>query len=98
VILALSLQSGTNGQNAASRLNFFDIDLLRYCAEERKGNVMVSPASIKATLAMLLEGASGATEGEIRSALRLSKERDEFREQLNLFLEGLKVKIKGTSL
>lgn len=73
------------------RLNYFDTDLLRYTAEDRKGNVMVSPASIKSTLAMILEGAVGITADEIRSALRLSPNKDEFREQLNLYLSVLKV-------
>ncbi|CAH0402318.1 unnamed protein product [Chilo suppressalis] len=99
-LLVITFQSVTNGQNQQpmSRLNFFDIDLLRYCAEERRGNVMVSPASIKATLAMLLEGSQGATEVEIRSALRLAPTKSEYREQLNLFLEGLKTNTTGVFL
>lgn len=74
-----------------SRLNFFDTDLLRYTAEDKRGNVMISPASIKSTLAMILEGASGSTAAEIRSALRLSPVKEEYREQLNLYLSLLKV-------
>ncbi|XP_022131136.2 uncharacterized protein LOC111004416 [Pieris rapae] len=81
-----------------SRLNFFDIDLLRYTAEDRPGNVMVSPASIKSTLAMILEGSAGATQDEIRSALRLSPYKDEFREQLNTYLNLLNVNTRGVSI
>ncbi|KAL4717226.1 hypothetical protein ACJJTC_017113 [Scirpophaga incertulas] len=95
MLLALPLGLLANYEKPMSRLNFFDIDLLRYCAEDRKGNVMVSPASIKATLAMVLEGAHGNTESEIRNALRLSPKKGEFREQLNLFLQGLKSNVSG---
>ncbi|XP_052744297.1 uncharacterized protein LOC112053547 [Bicyclus anynana] len=81
-----------------SRLNFFDTDLLRYAAEDRRGNVMVSPASIKSTLAMILESAAGDTEAEIRSALRLSPYKDELREQLNLYLASLNANTPGVKL
>ncbi|CAG9793497.1 unnamed protein product [Diatraea saccharalis] len=98
-LFVLTFQSViTNGQQPVSRLSFFDIDILRYCAEERRGNVMVSPASVKATLAMLLEGCQGATEVEIRSALRLAPSKEEYREQLNLYLEGLKTNTSGVIL
>nr|XP_032522704.1 uncharacterized protein LOC116774155 [Danaus plexippus plexippus] len=81
-----------------SRLNFFDTDLLRYLAENKKGNVLVSPASVKSTLSMILEGASGATEEEIRSALRLAPYKFEFREQLNIYLKALNVNTTGVVL
>ncbi|XP_049884514.1 uncharacterized protein LOC126379741 [Pectinophora gossypiella] len=81
-----------------SRLNFFDTDLLRYSCEDRKGNVVVSPASMKSTLAMILEGAGGATAAEIRSALRLSPDKDEFREQLNFYLSMLQGNKTGAIL
>ncbi|XP_050680312.1 leukocyte elastase inhibitor-like [Leptidea sinapis] len=85
-------------QAELSRFNFFDIDLLKYAAEDREGNVMVSPASIKSTLAMLLEGAGGITETELRSALRLSPFKDEFREQLNTYLSLLQVNTPGVKI
>ncbi|XP_072933677.1 uncharacterized protein [Epargyreus clarus] len=81
-----------------SRLHFFDIDLLRYATEDNSGNVMISPASIKSTLAMILEGARGNTESEIRSALRLSPNKEEYREQLNLYLSLLMSNKTGTLL
>ena len=74
-----------------SRLNFFDTDLLRYAAEDKVGNVIVSPASIKSVLAMIVEGSNGDTEAEIKSALRLSPYKDELRDQLNLYLSALYV-------
>ncbi|XP_046972380.1 uncharacterized protein LOC124539101 [Vanessa cardui] len=81
-----------------SRLNFFDTDLLRYTAEDKQGNVMVSPASIKSILAMLLEVTSGDTEAEIKSALRLSPYKDEVRDQLNLYLNALYANTSGVTL
>ncbi|XP_060806130.1 uncharacterized protein LOC106131445 [Amyelois transitella] len=81
-----------------SRLNFFDIDLLRYSAEDRTGNIMVSPASIKSILAVTLEGARGITEAEIRSALRLTPDKRDFREQLSLYVRALRVNSSGVSV
>ncbi|XP_059058744.1 uncharacterized protein LOC131852124 [Achroia grisella] len=92
VIIFITLQClrFTNGQRSdLARLNFFDIDLLRYSAEDRKGNVIFSPASIKSTLAMVLEGAKGATATEIRNALRLSSIKVDFRNQLYSYLKAL---------
>ncbi|XP_050556304.1 leukocyte elastase inhibitor [Spodoptera frugiperda] len=74
-----------------SRLNYFDIDLLRYVAEGKSGNVMVSPASIKSTLAMLMEGAQGATAREIQTALRLLPYKTDYREQLSQFMMDLEI-------
>ncbi|XP_026326291.1 glia-derived nexin-like, partial [Hyposmocoma kahamanoa] len=81
-----------------SRLNYFDTDLLRYFGEEKEGNVMISPASVKSILAMILEGAGGSTATEIRSALRLSLNKEEYREQLNLYLCALQANTTGTLL
>lgn len=96
VFLAAGLQSLDCREHVhpeISRLNFFDTDLLRYAAEDKKGNVLVSPASIKSILAMILEVSSGNTESEIKSALRLSPYKDEVRDQLNLYLNALYVSI-----
>lgn len=96
VFLAAGLQSLDCREHVhpeISRLNFFDTDLLRYAAEDKKGNVLVSPASIKSILAMILEVSSGNTESEIKSALRLSPYKDEVRDQLNLYLNALYVRI-----
>lgn len=96
VFLTAGLQSLDCRENVhpeISRLNFFDTDLLRYAAEDKKGNVLVSPASIKSILAMILEVSSGNTQAEIQSALRLSPYKDEVRDQLNLYLNALYVRI-----
>lgn len=74
-----------------NRQSFFDLELLRYSAENKKGNVMISPASIKSTLAMLLEGANGQTAAEIKTALRMSAQSDEFRDEVKVFLRAFEV-------
>ncbi|CAH0596279.1 unnamed protein product [Chrysodeixis includens] len=90
VLIFASCQSlDCQNRKPKSRLSFFDIDLLRYAAEDRKGNVMISPASIKSTLAMLLEGAEGTTASEIKTALRLSPVKTDFREELGMYLTAL---------
>lgn len=52
---------------------------------------MVSPASIKSTLAMLLEGAKGKTAEEIKAALRVSPKKDDFREEMRVFAKVFEV-------
>ncbi|KPJ15999.1 Serpin B10 [Papilio machaon] len=47
---------------------------------------------------MLLEGAAGDTAIEIRNALRLSPDKDEFREQLNAYLSVLKANDSDVTL
>ncbi|XP_063623557.1 leukocyte elastase inhibitor-like [Cydia splendana] len=93
-----SLECMDNSRPDNTRLNYFDTDLLRYTTEDRSGNVVVSPASIRSTLAMLLEGASGNTEAEIRSSLRLSPNKNEFREQLNVYLSALQFNTTAAKL
>uniref|UniRef100_A0A1Y1L261 Serpin domain-containing protein n=1 Tax=Photinus pyralis TaxID=7054 RepID=A0A1Y1L261_PHOPY len=53
-----------------SRFNFFDMELLD--SFDDKQNYFISPASIKATLAMVLEGARGSCALEIIRALRIT--------------------------
>ncbi|XP_050355221.1 uncharacterized protein LOC126776614 [Nymphalis io] len=98
LVAVRSFDCRENVPSDISRLNFFDTDLLRYTAEDKKGNVMVSPASIKSILAMILEVTSGETEAEIKSALRLSPYKDEVREQLNLYLNALYANTSGVTL
>uniref|UniRef100_A0A2A4K156 Serpin domain-containing protein n=1 Tax=Heliothis virescens TaxID=7102 RepID=A0A2A4K156_HELVI len=81
-----------------TRLNYFDIDLLRYVVEGKSGNVMVSPASIKSTLAMLLEGARGPTASQIQTALRLSPDKYDYREQLSGFMKDLETNTSSVTV
>ncbi|KOB69987.1 Serpin-11, partial [Operophtera brumata] len=100
-LLLFSFQSSDchHGRSvSSSRLNFFDIELLRYVAEGKPGNVMVSPASVKSTLAMLLEGAKGVTATEIRNALRLSTDADDRKVELIKYLNALNLKETSTVL
>ncbi|KAJ8711690.1 hypothetical protein PYW08_008644 [Mythimna loreyi] len=91
LIFASFLSLDCSTETSSSRLNYFDIDLLRYVAEGKSGNVMVSPASIKSTLAMLLEGARGTTAAEIQAALRLTPNKDDYRHQLSELMKDLRV-------
>ncbi|CAH1153432.1 unnamed protein product [Phaedon cochleariae] len=54
----------------ADRFNLFDIELLNAFTDTTT-NVFISPASIKTTLAMILEGAAGNCANEISEALRI---------------------------
>lgn len=40
---------------------------------------------------MLLEGAQGVTAAEIQTALRLIPNKDDYRQQLNIFMKDLQV-------
>lgn len=74
-----------------ARLNYFDTELLKSTVDDKDGNVMVSPLTIRNTLAMILEGAVGDTAVEISDALRLSRVKQDHRNELKLYLNGLKV-------
>lgn len=76
----------------SKRLNNFDVQLLRDTAEtSTSSNFMISPASIKSVLIMILEGARGNTAEEIRSVLRLPSDLTETRNLLNGYLSKLQV-------
>ncbi|XP_065200426.1 uncharacterized protein LOC135831674 isoform X2 [Planococcus citri] len=61
----------------SEKLNYFDKELLiKIYQTKQKENIALSPASIKVMLAMLLEGAAGYTEKELKEALRLPEEKD----------------------
>lgn len=59
---------------------------------EINGNFFVSPASMKATLAMILEGANGKCAEEIRNALRLRLDQADGQNKVRMLLNDLKVK------
>ncbi|CAG9855304.1 unnamed protein product [Phyllotreta striolata] len=59
-----------NAEDIAYRFNLFDVELLSTFSDS-KTNVLISPASIKTTLAMILEGAGGKCALEIQEALRI---------------------------
>ncbi|XP_063242332.1 leukocyte elastase inhibitor-like [Bacillus rossius redtenbacheri] len=72
-----------------NRFNFFDVELLREVCDAETGNVVVSPASVKAVLAMVLEGAQGDSAEQIRTALRLPASQQEIRSHLQKYLASL---------
>jgi serpin B len=64
--------SSTDAGELKVPLARFGVDLLAREAALTDGNVVVSPASLHAVLAMLLNGASGETAAEMRSALAVA--------------------------
>lgn len=74
------------------RFNFFDLDLLKAMASSQYGNLLLSPASIKFSLAMLLEGAGGNSAKEVKEALRLPDDEKVVRQQFYNLLNSLQVK------
>jgi serpin B len=75
----LPLKGHAQAQSAAARsltdpLGSFGLTLLAQQAEATPGNVVVSPASLHAVLAMLLNGARDQTAAEMRAALGLGSQ------------------------
>lgn len=73
------------------RFNFFDLELLKALASSQYGNLLLSPASIKVSLAMLLEGAGGNSAKQVKEALRLPDDEKVVRQYFNNFLNSLQV-------
>lgn len=59
---------------------------------ETNTNFLVSPASIKATLAMILEGAYGKCAEEIKNALRLRLDQPYGKSQVQALISDLNVR------
>ncbi|KAK9889266.1 hypothetical protein WA026_004545 [Henosepilachna vigintioctopunctata] len=80
------------------RFNYFDLELLQEFSEIDQ-NVFISPASIKTTLSMILEGAKGKCAQEIGNALRIEDINDvEIRKQLQRLLFDLNEKTPNNEL
>ncbi|XP_046669809.1 uncharacterized protein LOC124360326 isoform X2 [Homalodisca vitripennis] len=79
---ALDNRIGDEKEALQTRFNFFDADLLKELSKSNRGNFLVSPASIKTLLALVLEAADGSTFTEIRNLLRLSDNITDARMQL----------------
>ncbi len=62
-------------------------------ANSIQGNIVLSPASIKSALGLLLEGAKGKTEEELREALRLPMDKESGNKLLLDTQKALKVNI-----
>ncbi|KAJ3639326.1 hypothetical protein Zmor_002691 [Zophobas morio] len=80
------------------RFNYFDLELIKEFSEF-PGNVFISPASIKTTLALILEGAKGKSAAEIGNALRINNiDQREIREILERLLFDLSDNTTSTVL
>jgi serine protease inhibitor len=62
-------------------------------ASSQYGNLLISPASVKAVLAMLLEGAGGKSASEVKEALRLPDDERVVRQHFNNLLNSLQVNL-----
>ncbi|KAJ9580160.1 hypothetical protein L9F63_004177 [Diploptera punctata] len=91
-------QSVIKPTEGKERFNFFDLELLKSLASSEKGNLLVSPVSVKAALAMILEGAGGKSAKELREALRLTDDVKDTRIQFRNFLNSLQVNTPGTKV
>jgi serine protease inhibitor len=65
---------------------------LQSLATSQHGNLLFSPASVKAALGMILEGAGGKSAKELQEALRLPDDENVTREQFKNLLSSLQVK------
>ncbi|KAL3289709.1 hypothetical protein HHI36_023109 [Cryptolaemus montrouzieri] len=95
----LNLEPEIAGSNSIiNRFNYFDLELLQEFSEANE-NVFISPASIKTTLSMILEGAKGKCAQEIGNALRIENIDDsETRKQLEKLLFDLNEKTASNEL
>nr|XP_018899388.1 PREDICTED: uncharacterized protein LOC109031973 isoform X2 [Bemisia tabaci] len=77
----------------------FDTNLLQAIfLAKSKENILVSPASLKMTLALLLEGAKGETAAELQDVMRLPRNVARWQEQLGNFHGGLKRDTKNVTV
>nr|XP_023013441.1 uncharacterized protein LOC111503378 [Leptinotarsa decemlineata] len=87
-----------NVEDISYRFNLFDVELLNAFSDSTT-NVLLSPASVKTTLAMILEGAAGSSAEEIREALRIPDINDKgVREILLGLLNNLNEKSTSSTL
>ncbi len=86
---------GNAGEKGAASEEFradaadFAIALLRESLEETEGNIMVSPVSVLAALAMTANGADGETLAQMISVLAKSQGLDGLNENLKAWMDGL---------
>jgi serine protease inhibitor len=64
---------------------------LQSLATSQHGNLLFSPASVKAALAMILEGAGGKSAKELKEILRLPDDEMAIRAHFSNFLNSLQV-------
>lgn len=89
-LLALPLGPLLEGVAGGGRRLSLCVRLLQKALELETGNVVLSPTSIKTTLAMLFEGADGKSADEISSALRLDRlSRTKQEDKLHTFQKNL---------
>ncbi|XP_031847109.2 uncharacterized protein LOC116433298 [Nomia melanderi] len=86
------------GLRADDRDNLFNTYFMQDLSNEYVGNLVSSPASIKAALTMLTEGSDGDTRSEIVSTLRLPDSESSIRKNTQRVLLSLKKNVNGTEI
>ncbi|XP_076668244.1 uncharacterized protein LOC143368914 [Andrena cerasifolii] len=86
------------GFNTEDRKNLFNTYFTQALNKEYNGNLVSSPASVGAALAMLSEGAGGDTRRELISVLRLPEDGTRIREIMEHTLTSLKRNENGTEI
>ncbi|XP_076659072.1 uncharacterized protein LOC143362614 [Halictus rubicundus] len=86
------------GLNADDRNDLFNTYLTQSLSKEYQGNLISSPASIKAALTMLAEASGGETKAEIVSTLRLPDNESLIRKNTQRTLASLKRNGNGTEI
>lgn len=91
-----SLLSNNICRNGNSTFLYYSFQQL--CYADPTGNILVSPLSIKATLAMLYEGSANETETELKSALRLPDNSILVRAEFKKLLTQFKVRVSAITI
>ncbi|CAK9799548.1 Serine protease inhibitor 2 [Anthophora plagiata] len=87
------------GLDVGDRNNLFNVFFSQALNKESEnGNLVASPASIKAALTMLMDGANGDTKSELVSTLRLPENESRRRQIMERVLASLKRKDNGTEI
>ncbi|XP_068082596.1 uncharacterized protein [Anabrus simplex] len=93
-LLDSRLRSSTK-EPSPDRFNYFDVELLQERSRADSGNVVLSPASVKTLMAMILEGSGGQSARQLKQALRIEESTDSHRQQIASFLRSLQVYNSG---
>ncbi|KZC12911.1 Serpin I2, partial [Dufourea novaeangliae] len=86
------------GLNADDRDNLFSTHFSQTLNNDHNGNLISSPASVKAALTLLAEAANGDTKTELMSVLRLPDHESRVREVTQRALTSLKRNDNGTEI
>ncbi|XP_023244885.1 uncharacterized protein LOC106647876, partial [Copidosoma floridanum] len=90
--------SAAVGTGRIERTNYFNIELLQQVNEAQPGNVVIGTSTVKAALVVLAEAATGKTQQEILSSLRITDFSDTAKKASNLTATNYKDPTGDTEL